>query len=713
MRLIQTSFLFFTLLFTQTIYSQEIEQKIHHLIDSIYKANSESIGILVHVEAPDHGISWSGSTGYTQKEKVQLLTPKQPALIASSIKTYVAATIIKLVELEKLKLNQSIKTLLSEKTTKLFTNDAYNFDSIQVIHLLSHTSGIADYVNDEYFDFIDKNKNYRWTRDEQLQRAVDVGNPLSKAGTHFKYADANFLLLTEIIEESTGQPFHTAMRDLLEFKKLGLNDTWFPSLEEKPKKSTQQAHQYFSSKGWDTYDIDISWDLYGGGGIASTTKDMAKFLYHYFNNDIVKTPAIKEQIFTEVRTREREIHSYYMGLYKDNYHGLIAYGHGGLWGSNMLFFPSLNTSISVIVLERDQRALIRPIMGEIVSVLKKEILSPKTTNDELLAYTNELKSFSGSILIAHNDSILVQKAYGKSSVELNASNTIETKYNIASISKMITAVATLQLHEKGLLDLNQTIGTYLPHYPNAKVRDSVKIVQLLNHSSGIPPFYGKKYLESNKLNNKEPKDYLPLFVNDTLLFSPGSQYNYTGSAFVVLGLIIEELSLQSYYEYTTEHIFRKANMLNTVAIPTDSIVSFKANGYTSKWGAINHYARNDHYISIASPAGGHYSTIEDLFHFSKALRSNNLLNEENTKLLFTPNIRGYNTHLGYGVDIDQRYNEIITGHSSRWFGIRAELMDFTGSDYTVVVLSNKDDHEDKGASKVIEDLKVIIAGKKR
>ena len=80
--------------------------------------------------------------------------------------------------------------------------------------------------------------------------------------------------------------------------------------------------------------------------------------------------------------------------------------------------------------------------------------------------------------------------------------------------------------------------------------------------------------------------------------------------------------------------------------------------------------------------------------------------------MFEPKVKGYNTHLGYGIDIDERYNQTIIGNSGGWYGIHCELMDFMNDHYTVVILSNIDDGEKKGASKVADFFKELIADKK-
>jgi len=340
-------------------------------LDSIYRANPGSIGIMIHIESPSQDISWSGATGYSDKKNKTILEADQPALIASSIKTYISVTILRLVENKKLFLNQPISQLLSKKTIKLFEADGYLFDSITVAHLLSHTSGIKDYADKNYIEFVDKNQKHRWTRDEQLALAVKVGNPLGKPGTVFSYADANYLLTTEIIENISGKPFYTTIRELLKYDELELNNTWFPTLEKKPKTTKKIVHQYWGEYNWDSYEHDISWDLYGGGGIACTTKDLAKFSFNFFNGNIVKNKAIRDSIFTTFKTKGTESHPYYLGLSENSYNGLTTYGHGGFWGTAVLYFPDLNTSISVYVLERDKRKLRK----DIIKVFSKKLMN--------------------------------------------------------------------------------------------------------------------------------------------------------------------------------------------------------------------------------------------------------------------------------------------------------------------------------------------------
>lgn len=369
-------FTFLVLAGTNPGFSQSIEYRLQTAIDSIYSVHPTAVGIMVHVEVPESDLSWSGASGYSNQEPLTLLEADQPALIASSIKTYVSATILRLVEEGQLDLDQSIGPVLSETTRILFEEDGYDFTAIRIKHLLSHTSGIADYATQEYIDDKDKRPMFRWTRAAQLELAVEVGDPLSEPGEHFSYADANYLLLTEIMEQTTGKPFTEVMKELLKYEELGIANTWFPTLEDKPAETKDLVHQYWGEYEWDSYDLDVSWDLYGGGGIACPTKDIALFIYHFFKGDIVTNDSIKDLIFTYIKTEETEAYPYYLGLSESSYHGLTGYGHGGFWGTVMLYFPELDAAISVYILDRDEGNLRGDVMEALTGILIETVAQP-------------------------------------------------------------------------------------------------------------------------------------------------------------------------------------------------------------------------------------------------------------------------------------------------------------------------------------------------
>ncbi len=371
-----------TLLLSTLTHAQRLEQELQKIVDSIYHENSETEGIMVHVEAPDNDLSWSYAVGHSNRNTKEKLNAQQPVLIASNTKTYVSAAILKLVEQECLMLDAPIKKLISRRTKRRLKMTGYDVNKITVRHLLSHTSGITDYVDDDYFSFVNNNPQHQWTRDQQIDLAMKLAMPI-ETGKKFTYGDINYLLLTEIIEQKKGKPYHIAIRELLGFLEHNLNTTWFEGLEEKPTAALTFAHQYSSKFKHDSYKIDPSWDLYGGGGLASNARDLAMFFQLLFEGKIVKNKQVLSEIYNYVIPKE-ECKNYCLGLYNiPSFYGENAYYHGGFWGTDVMYIPKYNATISVFTLVREERNINPQLANELLIRLKK------SSEDTIQTYLTE------------------------------------------------------------------------------------------------------------------------------------------------------------------------------------------------------------------------------------------------------------------------------------------------------------------------------------
>lgn len=349
--------------------AQETE-RLARLVDSMYAARPGMIGFLIHVEAPGRNISWSYAKGVSDTAARQLLSADRPVLVASNTKTFVAATILRLAEQGKIQVDQPVEKLLSPATAKLLSEAGYEPGRITLRQLMSHTSGIRDYVNEDYFRLIGKHRDHAWTRNEQIERAMQSGKPLAGPGETFKYADINYVLLTEVIETCTKKPFYEAMRALLGYRKLRLRDTWFVKLEKKPRRTAPLSHQYWSNFGWDTYQLDPSWDLYGGGGIASTVGDLAKFYQALFEGRIVRDPEILALMYEDVPAHTEV--SYCLGIRKLEVAGMTGYNHGGGLGTDVVYIPELNATIAIAAIEASRRTQGIEIGREIAAMLRRD-----------------------------------------------------------------------------------------------------------------------------------------------------------------------------------------------------------------------------------------------------------------------------------------------------------------------------------------------------
>jgi len=323
---------------------------------------------MAHIEAPQKNISWSGCVGYSD-DKQAILSPDQPAMIASSMKPYVAATILKLEEDKKLTIEDPIKDYLLVRTKNLFEKEGYDLEAIRIKHLLSHTSGIYDYLQPEYFSMIANDKQHRWTREEQLMLSILMGSPLAPPADTFVYTDANYLLAAEIIESIVEKPYYSAMKDLLKFNQFDFKHTWFPTLESPNPTTKNLVHQY--CYGWDSYDVDPSFDLYGGGGMATTTEELARFSNKLFSGEIITDSLILSKIFSRLDPQDGNAKSNYcLGLTETNVNGYKCYIHGGFWGTSIAYFPELKTSIAVFILKQGNGKLKYAILESLIKQIE-------------------------------------------------------------------------------------------------------------------------------------------------------------------------------------------------------------------------------------------------------------------------------------------------------------------------------------------------------
>lgn len=363
------SLLLMGVLMTEQSGAQTMKRRFQYIVDTFYTAHPAATGIMVSIAGAD-GKVCNYAAGVSDRMTHARLKSNQPVLLASNTKTYVAAAILKLCEQKKLNLFDSIGQHLSVKTIRDLREEGYATQEINITHLLSHTSGIDDYVNDEYFDFVNTHRQYKWTRQEQITRAMKVGSPLASPGDTFRYADVNYLLLTEIIEQITHGPFYKSIRLLLNYNKLLLNATWFLELEPEFGQTQLLAHQYWAKYPWDSYSLNPSWDLYGGGGIAATPDNLSRFFKYLFEGKIIRDTGVLAQMYTPVSCKTHT--NYCLGLRNLNIAGLAAYYHGGFWGTDAIYLPALKAAISIVILEKQERDLSANLCKIIVEELKAE-----------------------------------------------------------------------------------------------------------------------------------------------------------------------------------------------------------------------------------------------------------------------------------------------------------------------------------------------------
>ena len=319
----------------------------------------------------------------------------------------------------------------------------------------------------------------------------------------------------------------------------------------------------------------------------------------------------------------------------------------------------------------------------------------KLTDEEMVkeldAFIKKLAAadaFSGTVLLAKDGQAVYKKAVGEASKEFNVPNHVDTKFNLGSMNKMFTSVAIAQLVERGKLSFDDPLSKFLPAFPDKESAEKIKIKHLLTHTSGLGSYFNQKFMESSRARFRTVNDMMELAKEEKLAFEPGTRWRYSNTGMLVLGAVIEKASGQNYFDYIRENIYRPAGMINSDCYDLDLVTPNLALGYEKEFTAEGLRFRNNLFMHVirGGPAGGGYSTVEDLLRFDTALRSGKLVGQEYVKLLTSAKPEINSPDYGYGFQIDKQRG--TAGHGGGFPGISSNLDMFLENGYTAVVMSN-------------------------
>jgi CubicO group peptidase (beta-lactamase class C family) len=352
------------------------------------------------------------------------------------------------------------------------------------------------------------------------------------------------------------------------------------------------------------------------------------------------------------------------------------------------------------------------------SAVGAKTLSTAELSREIESYIDGLvaaDNFSGTILLAKDGVPFFKKAYGMASKGYNVPNRLDTKFNLGSMNKMFTSIAIAQLVEQGKLSYTDTLAKLLPDYPNKEVAAKITVHHLLTHTSGLGNYFNNKFMETSKDRFRAIADYLPLFVGEPLQFEPGARWQYSNAGFMVLGAIVEKVSGQNYFDYVREHIYKPAGMTNTDAYEMDSDTPNMAIGYTRMGpnGPVPDAPRRSNIFLHSfkgGPAGGGFSTVEDLHRFAVALRGYKLLSQKYTDIITTGKVslpRDETAKYAYGFQDEKINGHRRFGHNGGFPGINSELRIYPDLGYTVAVMAN---YDPPTASRVADRVEQLLTG---
>lgn len=302
-------------------------------------------GIIMAVSSPRVGLEWQGAIGSVTQHGAEALRADDAFRIASITKVYVSATAFRAIEEGKFRLYDTVRKLISAETASVLVKGSYEVDKITVAQLLTHTAGLYDFARDKRWgEAIAADPKRRWTRSEQIALAVEWGRKVSEPGTEFHYSDTGYLLLGEIIERSTGLSLPEAARELIGYSHLGLTHTHFENLEPAPP-DERRAHQYDGE--FDVNEIDPSIDLYGGGGIVTTARDLAHFTRSLLLGEVFKDLATLPTALIRPPVHNPGDYDHSALLETVQLGKRTCWGHSGYWEVVVAYCPDIDLAIAV------------------------------------------------------------------------------------------------------------------------------------------------------------------------------------------------------------------------------------------------------------------------------------------------------------------------------------------------------------------------------
>ncbi|MFC0274778.1 serine hydrolase domain-containing protein [Metabacillus herbersteinensis] len=316
--------------------------------------------------------------------------------------------------------------------------------------------------------------------------------------------------------------------------------------------------------------------------------------------------------------------------------------------------------------------------------------------------------FSGTILVKNKEAVLAEASYGYANRSEQLENQAGTRFGIASGCKIFTAIAICQLVEEGKLSFDTSLRECLDFaFPN--FNENITIHHLLTHTSGVPDYFDEEvmddfeelWIEKPMYHFRRLQDFLPLFQNEHMKFTPGEHFNYNNAGFILLGLIVEKASGLVFTDYVQTRIFQKAGMMESGYFAFDSLPGQTAVGYIDQEDGT--WRTNIYSLPVQGGSdGGAFVTTKDMVKLWEALSNHELLNESLTKQLLTPHVQNKDGDFyGYGVWIEKKDNSVFKCHVMGYDpGVSFHSAFYPASDIKLTVCANIS----KGAFAVMDEI---------
>ena len=351
------------------------------------------------------------------------------------------------------------------------------------------------------------------------------------------------------------------------------------------------------------------------------------------------------------------------------------------------------------------------------TALAQEV-SKKEAIDQIFSKYHEYEGFQGAVLVAEKGEVIYKKAFGLANREWNIPNQVDSRFDIASVSKQFTAMLVMQMYEEGKIHPDSTISSYYPEY-RPDIGQQVTIHHLLTHRSGIPNYTSIPYVWSDSLINRYSQQALvEKFCSGDLEYKPGSRYNYNNTGYFLLSVILEKVSGRSYAELLQEKILSPLNMQQSGVDVRDLVIDKRSYGYVIN-GTDFENAR-PMYMANLQGAGNMYATVDDLYRWDRALYKHKLLSRKGLKEMMTPHsdendtwIPPFKNAYGYGVGLAQvpvgEHKDVnMVFHSGHITGYSSFMARFTDDEHLVVMLSNMGNVSTARMNEITQEVKNVL-----
>ncbi|WP_394217484.1 serine hydrolase domain-containing protein [Halobacillus trueperi] len=322
----------------------------------------------------------------------------------------------------------------------------------------------------------------------------------------------------------------------------------------------------------------------------------------------------------------------------------------------------------------------------------------------------EKENFSGSVVVQRGGQVVYSEGFGYRNLAEKLTNQADTKFGIASGSKLLTAVAVAQLVEKKKFAYDTPVHQLLEPCPPC-IGEDVTIHHLLTHTSGIADYFDESVMDDfSELWEEKPMykmekldDFVPMFEGKEKMFDPGEKFHYNNAGFIVLGLVVEAFAKKSYTEYITDHIFKAAGMSDAGYYRLDQLPPNTALGYIEKDGSLK---TNVYAVPVVGGSdGGAFVTGPDMIRFWEALLNGELIGESHVERLLMKHVKVKDgISYGYGLWLDD-VNEQTVYHAMGYDpGVSFHSCVYPDNDWMVTVLSNNG----SGAFQIIKGVEELF-----